>query len=147
LRDLGFPPEKIILRGYSLGASVASRLHALTELKGEQLGGVIYDRPMTSVQEAAEGASGLKVAGLATKMLVGSLGVRANLKALDHLVGRSDRLSKVLVIADDGSSPQNTFLGPASKRLAVEYGLRLSESHGDHFDHDRANRASTSLLI
>ena len=101
---------------------------------------------MTSVQEAAVGASGMKVAGLATKILVGSLGVRANLKALDHLVSRSDRLSKVLVISDDGTSPQNNFLGPASKKLAVEYGLRLTESNGNHFNHERANLASKSLL-
>jgi len=146
LRDLGFPPEKIILRGYSLGASVASRIHALSELKGEQLGGVIYDRPMTSIQEAAEGASGIKAAGLASKLLVGTLGASAHLKALDHLVSRSDRLSKVLVIADDGSSPENDFLGPASKKLAVQYGLRLSESNGNHFNHERANRASQSLF-
>jgi pimeloyl-ACP methyl ester carboxylesterase len=146
LRDLGFPPENIILRGYSLGASVAARLHALSEIKGEKLGGVIYDRPITSIQEAAEGASGSSLQGLAAKLLVGSLGVSSNLKALDHLIGRSERLTKVLVIADDGTSPQNNFLGPASKKLAVEYGLRLTESNGNHFNHERANLASKSLL-
>ena len=145
LRNLGFPTDKIILRGYSLGASVASRLHALSEIRGEKLGGVIYDRPLTGIQEAAEGASGHKALGLVAELLAGSLGVSANLEALDRLIGRKERLTKVLVIADDGTSPENTFLGPASKKLAVKYGLRLTESKGDHFNHAEANVASRSL--
>ena len=146
LRELGFPPEKIILRGYSLGASAASHLHALSELKGEKLGGVIYDRPMPSVQEAATGATGYAAAGLITRIAAGSFGASANLQVLDQFLERSERKAPVLVIADDGSNPSNEFLGPAAIKMAQKFGLELKESGGDHFDHAKANQAANTFL-
>jgi pimeloyl-ACP methyl ester carboxylesterase len=146
LRDLGFPPEKIILRGYSLGATAAGHLHAMSELKGEKLGGVIYDRPMPSAQKAAAGATGYTAAGWLTKMLAGSFGASPNLRVMDHFIGRSERKAPVLVIADNGTHPNNDFLGAAATEMAQQYGLDLVQSRGDHFMHDEANQAAQSFL-
>ncbi len=146
LRDLGFPSEKIIVRGYSLGACAASHLHAISELKGEKLGGVIYDRPMTSLQKAATGATNFAPAGFITKVAAGSFGAIPNLKVVDHFVSRTDRETPVIVIADDGTHPNNDFLGPAAIKLAKDFELELHKSGGDHEDHARANVAAITLL-
>ncbi len=49
----GFPPDKIIVHGYSMGASVAAHVQARVEESGYQLRGVVYDRPMSSATGAA----------------------------------------------------------------------------------------------
>ena len=61
VKGLGFRPEQIILRGYSLGAAAVGRIHASADLQGEKLMGVVYDRPMASAVATAKAAKGAKI--------------------------------------------------------------------------------------
>lgn len=79
--SLGFKPEQVILRGHSLGAAVAGQIHAEAELRGQALGGVVYDRPMSSAAGAASAQSGA-LAGQIAKWSVGDFGAQSCLQRM-----------------------------------------------------------------
>ena len=131
VRDLGFTPDKIILRGYSMGAAAAARIHAACDLRGEKLMGVIYDRPMASASAVAKQMKG-SAAGWATKQSVGDFGADRYL-ALIHRLGSGD-MSNAVVIKD-----QENDLGPPAAAMAERRGIELKSPGINHEAHLLAN--------
>jgi pimeloyl-ACP methyl ester carboxylesterase len=141
LRDLGFPPEKIIVRGYSLGAAVAARIHAEAEWRGERLGGVIYDRPMASAAEVARAESRLgPIAGAVTLRSVGHFGAESSLARLPRRDPAEAPRTPVQVVID------NSQHGPLGQALANRYGLPVTATEADHDEHQRANQVLREFL-
>lgn len=138
VKSLGFPPEKIILRGYSLGAAAVGRIHAAADLQGEKLMGVVYDRPMASAVSAARSTSGA-IAGWLTKNSVGRFGANQYLEVINTL-GSKD-MSCTLVISDNEED-----LGPRAERMAKEHRAELVQLGQPHEAHWHANDAFTNLV-
>jgi acetyl esterase/lipase len=138
VKSLGFRPDQIILRGYSMGAVAAARVHAIADLKGEQLMGVVYDRPMASAADTA-GVVGGKFGKAATKASVGGFGVDRYLQSIRQL-GSGD-MRRALVIADNEAR-----LGPIAERMAQERGVLLTKLNEGHAAHWHANEAFTAFL-
>ena len=137
-KDLGFPPEKIILRGYSLGAAAVGRIHASADLQGEKLMGVVYDRPMASAVATAKTSEGT-VAGWSTKSSVGRFGANQYSEVINTL-GTKD-LSRTLVISDT-----NPELGPHAEEMASQHQVQLHQLGQPHEAHWHANDAFTAFL-
>lgn len=138
VRDLGFTPDKIILRGYSMGAAAAARIHAACDLRGEKLMGVIYDRPMASASAVAKQMEG-SAAGWATKQSVGDFGADRYL-ALIHRLGSGD-MSNTVVIKD-----KEDRLGPPAEAMARNRGIELKSPNIDHEAHLLANDAVSECI-
>jgi len=158
LLQQGFPPDRIILQGYSLGASVASRLQAAVESSGHRLGGVIYDRPMSSATGAAKGAmqvgagfgQGLQhLTAAITNVTAGDLSTRKNLQ---DIVAHSGGLrSPTFLVADastvadnNGNQVPNPF-GERANSMAQQFGLPTVRTTGAHDDQAAAVVAINSL--
>ena len=138
VKGLGFRPEQIILRGYSLGAAAVGRIHASADLQGEKLMGVVYDRPMASAADTAKSFRGA-MAGWSTKNSVGRFGANQYLEVINSL-GTKD-LSRTLVISDN--EPE---LGPSAEKMAKEQHVALQELRKPHHAHWDANDAFTNLV-
>ena len=138
VRSLGFPPEKIILRGYSLGAAAVGRIHAAADLQGEKLMAVVYDRPMASAADAAKSKFG-STAGWLTQNSVGRFGANQYLEVINTL-GSKD-MSSTLVIADN-----QQVLGPRAEQMAKEHRAELVQLGQSHEAHWHANDALTNLF-
>ncbi len=136
LLQLGFQPDQIVVHGYSMGASVASRLQASVESRGYTLGGVVYDRPMSSATGAAKGVAeeegGTKndanFNAFGTKLTVGSLSTRRN---LEDIVSSNGQLrSPTVLVSDTGS------FGARSDQMGKDLGIaHNAATGGDHEDH------------
>ena len=137
-KELGFPPEKIILRGYSLGAAAVGRIHASADLQGEKLMGVVYDRPMASAAATAKTVKG-DSAGWFTEKSVGRFGANQYLEVINTL-GSKD-LSRTLVISDT-----NPELGPHAEEMASQHQVQLRPLGEPHEAHWHANDAFTAFL-
>lgn len=141
LRDLGFSPDRIIVRGYSLGAAVAGRIHAEAEWRGERLGGVIYDRPMASAAQVAGSQSKLGViAAKVTESSVGDFGADSSLTRLPRRTQDAPSTTPVQVLVD------NSFHGPFGQALATRHGLNMKPTNAGHEDHMQANQALREFL-
>lgn len=127
VKGLGFRPEQIILRGYSLGAAAVGRIHASADLQGEKLMGVVYDRPMASAADTAKSFRGA-MAGWSTKNSVGRFGANQYLEVINSL-GTKD-LSRTLVISDN-----EPVLGPSAEKMAKEQHVALQELRKPHHAH------------
>lgn len=142
VKSLGFKPEQIILRGYSMGAAAAAKVHAYSELKGERLGGVVYDRPMSSAPKAAYawGSNGRKnIDKWVTQIAVGEFGAD---RYLDKIPRKdSQMLSPVLVLAD--TEDEN---GPSARGMADKQGLKFVDTKGEHENHTLANFCVENFL-
>jgi len=135
VKSLGFKPEQIILRGYSMGAAAAAKVHAHAELKGERLGGVVYDRPMSSAPKAAYDSAdnGRKnIDKWVTQKTVGEFGADRYLDKIPRK--ESKMLAPVLVLADDEKE-----LGPSARAMAEKQDLKFVDTKGTHKDHGVAN--------
>jgi pimeloyl-ACP methyl ester carboxylesterase len=131
VKSLGFRPDQIILRGYSLGAAVAGRVHAAAELKGEKLGAVVYDRPMASAANTA----GVMVPGLGKLGALVSVGHFGANRYLDKIPRKEGHIqSPVMVFADTEQEH-----GPAAKGMAQKQMVNSMDTGGKHDDHDKAN--------
>jgi pimeloyl-ACP methyl ester carboxylesterase len=137
-KSLGFRTDQIILRGYSLGATAAARIHAIADLQGEQLMGVVYDRPMASAADTAGVVAGW-IGKTATKAVAGDFGADRYLKSI-HKLGSGD-MSRALVIADNGDE-----LGPRAKEMAQDRGIPLHDLKRPHEAHWHANGAFNTFL-
>jgi pimeloyl-ACP methyl ester carboxylesterase len=137
LLELGFPPDKIIIHGFSLGASVASRLQASIESSGHKLGGVIYDRPMSSATGAAKSVGEDKKASSATinllafgtKITSGAISTRRNLEDLVAHSPDGKLRSPTFLVADTGS------FGARSASMGRQFNMVQGQSTGDHENH------------
>lgn len=139
VRSLGFTPDKIILRGYSMGAAAAARIHATCDLKGEKLMGVIYDRPMASASEVARQMRG-RFAAWATQRSVGAFGADRYLELI-HRLGSGD-MSNAIVIRDSEDE-----LGPPAEHMATTRGITLiSNVEMKHEAHYVANDPVTDFV-
>lgn len=153
VKGLGFRPDQIILRGYSLGAAAAGRVHAHAQLMGEQLMGVVYDRPMASAPDRAAVDFGW-LGKQGAKGAVGQFGAERYLDVVRDK-GPSEKCP-VYVVADN--EPE---LGPRAMQMAAERQLplmRLAEAQfpgfrdpdqpvlGGHEDHASANQAVGAWL-
>lgn len=158
LLQQGFPPDRIILQGYSMGASVASRLQAAVESSGHQLRGVIYDRPMSSATGAAKGAmevtqgfgQGLQhLTAAITRVGVGDLSTRRNLQDIvDH--GGGLRSPTFLVadaptVADDNGNQVRNPFGERAASMAEHFSLPTVRTTGAHESQAAAVAAINSL--
>jgi RTX toxin RtxA len=120
LLEMGFKPEQIIIHGYSMGGAVAAKLHQSLENQGVQVKGVVYDRPMTSVYEAAKAhMGGGPVGGIAG--MIGRWGA-----------GPMDTRGKVESLSTTGTTPvlvtyDREVLGPNARTM----GDKLHERMGD----------------
>lgn len=141
LRDLGFPPEKIILRGYSMGAAVAARIHAEVAWRGDRLGGVIYDRPMASAAQVARAESWIgPIASGITQRSVGDFGAASHLARLPAWALESESSTPVRVLVD------TSLHGPMGSALAERHKFPVIATNADHFGHQAANRAAREFL-
>ena len=129
VKGLGFQPNQIFIRGYSLGAAVAGRLHAEAEWRGEKLGGVIYDRPMVNAIDVAaqDGWIDKRVA----KSSLGPFGAGEYLKRMPL-----ETSTPVLVLADN-----EAVHGPAARSIGNSLGLETRDTGGRHEDHTNADLA------
>jgi pimeloyl-ACP methyl ester carboxylesterase len=90
-RDLGFPPEAIVLHGFSLGGTPAAYLAADLAERGVRLGGLALHSSIAAMTEAAAGTLPLPgplagFAGWAGALLTGgAYDTRAHLKRLSVL--------------------------------------------------------------
>lgn len=141
LLQQGFQPDQIIIHGYSMGASVASRLQASVESRGYTLGGVVYDRPMSSATGAAKGVAeeegGSKnkanFYAFGTKLTVGSLSTRRNLEDIVSNSPDGQLRSPTVLVSDTGS------FGARSNQMGQDLGiLHIAATGGDHANHDMA---------
>lgn len=146
LLQQGFQPDQIIVHGYSLGASVASRLQASVESSGYQLKGVVYDRPMSSATGAAKGygeednASNAMVQTMAfgTKLTVGSISTRRNLE--DIVSSQGQLRSPTVLVADTGA------FGTRSTQMGTDLGIQhMGVSPNGHFAHRSAMTEISNL--
>lgn len=83
VNDRGFDPKNIIIHGYSLGASVASKLAADISANGQRIAGLFLDRPMPSMSKSISGVGIIDPVGLVGKIVKrinGQLSVEKNLK-------------------------------------------------------------------
>ncbi len=116
--DLGFKPEQVILRGHSLGAAVAGQIHAEAELRGQALGGVVYDRPMTS----AAGVAGA-LAGQIAKWSVGDFGAQSCLQSMPRNL-QGQLLTPTRIIIDS-----STMHGPGGRQMAAQTNMSAKTSY------------------
>jgi len=116
LVKMGFKPENIVIHGYSLGGAVAAKLHQTAEKQNIRLGGVFYDRPMTSVWSAAKSHEGSSLAGFLGRWGAGRMSVEAKLKDVS-----AESRTPVLFSYDQEE------LGAAGKKL----GESIQTSHGN----------------
>jgi len=141
LRYLGFPPDKIIVRGYSLGAAVAARIHAEAEWRGEPLGGVIYDRPMASAAQVARAESSWgAIAAHVTTRSVGDFGADSSLSRLPPRPPDAPPRTPVQVVID------TSVHGPLGRALADRHGLPVVATGVDHNAHGAANDVLYAFL-
>ena len=138
--NLGFQPEQVILRGHSLGAAVAGQIHAEAELRGQALGGVVYDRPMTSVAGVAATVSGA-MAGRVAKWSVGDFGTQSCLQSMPKPQGQL--LTPTRIIVDSSA-----MHGPSGRQMAVQTGLDAKTSYvaGGHDDYSAANQQFSQFM-
>lgn len=149
LLDLGYPEDKIIIHGFSMGGAVAGKIQAHYEKKGLKFRGLVMDRPMVSVTGGVdahapdaieEGTGGklekggllntalTKTIGWATRQSVGSMSARKALK-------KSDSDSPVVVTGDegrfaaDGTALKNALLQKGSARSVT--GTATNKGHLD----------------
>jgi hypothetical protein len=137
--DLGFPPDKIILRGYSLGAAAAGRIHAIAELKGERLGGVVYDRPMVSAVGVARVEEG-RAGAWATDLSVGDFGADRYLGVMPRS-GEGALLAPVLVLTDTSDEH-----GAAGTAMAARHRIDTMQTGAGHDQHGEANTQFAAFL-
>lgn len=96
MKEMGVKPENIILHGYSLGGSVASKVaadfaqeqqkKALEQGRTEKkLGGVVLHSPIATMQEAAAETAGSKFMGVGAWMFGGAYNTRSHMRRLCKL--------------------------------------------------------------
>jgi pimeloyl-ACP methyl ester carboxylesterase len=142
VKSLGFKPEQIILRGYSMGAAAAAKVHAHAELKGERLGGVVYDRPMSSAPKAAydSAVNGCKnIDKWVAQKTVGEFGADRYLDKIPRK--KLKMLAPVLVLADNEKE-----LGPSARAMAAKQKLKFVDTNGEHENHTLANFCVENFL-
>ena len=120
--NLGFQPDQVILRGHSLGAAVAGQIHAEAELRGQALGGVVYDRPMTSAAGVAATESGA-LAGQITKWSVGDFGAQSCLQSMPRNQ-QGQLLTPTRIIVDS-----STMHGPGGREMADQTNMSAKTSY------------------
>lgn len=138
--SLGFQPEQVILRGHSLGAAVAGQIHAEAELRGQALGGVVYDRPMTSAAGVAATVAGA-VAGQITHWSVGDFGTQSCLQRMPKPQGQT--LTPTRIIVDSSA-----MHGTVGRQMAEQTGLGAKTSYisGGHDDFVAANQEFSRFM-
>jgi len=138
LLQLGFQPDQIIVHGYSMGASVAPRLQASVESRGYTLGGVVYDRPMSSATGAAKSVAeeqqgsqtDININAFGTKLTVGSLSTRRNLEDIVSSSPDGQLRSPTVLVSDTGS------FGARSDQMGKDVGIAHNvATGGDHENH------------
>jgi pimeloyl-ACP methyl ester carboxylesterase len=139
--SLGFKPEQVILRGHSLGAAVAGQIHAEAELRGQALGGVVYDRPMSSAAGAAAAASGA-VAGQIAKWSVGDFGAQSCLQRMPRNP-QGQLLTPTRIIVDS-----SRMHGPGGRQMADQtaMGHKTNFIPTDHDDFVLANHYFSQFM-
>lgn len=135
LVSLGYRTEDIVIHGYSLGGAIAGNLEDRNEELGNRFRGVVFDRPMTSVKEAAVAHTGWGLghaAGHWAKTDIGSFSLK---KALDRMQARDadDEFAgpaggRLMTSDDDG-------LGKKARRQRDARGLGGADTGGGHEDH------------
>jgi pimeloyl-ACP methyl ester carboxylesterase/tetrahydromethanopterin S-methyltransferase subunit F len=110
LLKMGFKPEQIVVHGYSMGATVAAKIQESAQRQGLNLKAVVYDRPMTSVFNAAKAHSGGGVTGSLAGQIgrwgAGPMDCQAKVKAL-----KPEAAPPMLVTYDAEA------LGPGAKKM------------------------------
>lgn len=154
LLQQGFQPDQIILHGYSLGASVTSRLQGIVESSGHELRGVVYDRPMSSATGAAKAeGEALQLPGplspmvsnvmaFGTKITSGALSTRKNLEDLVAHSPQNQLRSPTFLVSDTGN------FGARSQAMGAQFqnaGMECGQTGQNHFDHTAAIQSLGTL--
>ena len=143
LLKLGYKPEQIVIHGYSMGGAVAALIEKNNEAANPdmKLRGAVYDRPMTSVKEAAEvtlserdddgNRADLVSRKLGPGVAQAAVGFKGTKKAI--LASNPERPR---LLATDTSS----HVGVPGEKMRAKLDKRLDKiegqaSGGDHFDH------------
>lgn len=130
LLDMGFKPNQIVIHGFSLGGSVAAKLHESAENQGMQLKGVVYDRPMTSVKEAASAYVGGGVTGIMGYLARAAGGMAGGIGAWG--AGSMDARSKLREIETQTPvivTHDEDELGPNAETMGNDLRKRLGEEN------------------
>lgn len=141
LLQQGFQPEQIIVHGYSLGASVASRIQLSVESRGFALGGAVYDRPMSSATDSAKAAARQEgygdfvasIASFGTQVTVGKMSARRNLEDIIASNPEHALRSPTVLVSDTG------FFGSHSHQMGVDLGIQhIAQTGHEHEEHGPA---------
>lgn len=138
LLQQGFKPEQIIVHGYSMGASVASRIQLSVESRGFALGGAVYDRPMSSALDSAkavartQGYGGFvaSIAAFGSLVTVGKMSARLNLEDIIASNPEHALRSPTVLESDTG------FFGSHSHQMGVDLGIQhIAQTGHEHEEH------------
>lgn len=141
LLDMGFEPNQIVIHGFSLGGSVAAKLHESAENQGMQLKGVVYDRPMTSVKEAATASMGGGVKGWIAGPIAGPIGAwgAGSMDARSKL--REIQTKTPVIVTYD-----NQNLGPNARTMGNDLRNRLGEDNVKVLSTNSSHLDSSSMV-
>lgn len=148
LYDLGYPPEQIIIHGYSMGGAIAGLLQShneasSTEEKKVAFRGLVLDRPMVSSTHGVKTNTPVpgtkRLASALTRASAGKMSARKAINA-------SDSTTRLVVSSDQGDFAE------AANALRVQLkgkGGRSVEgvqSNADHFANDVMLQKNGDLL-
>lgn len=142
LVGLGYDPDKIVLHGYSMGATVSGQLEGMYEKNGVKFRGQVQDRPMPSAYDGVMGHLG-NLGPLPGTIAKKELGSMSGKKAL----AESDKTTPKVVTTDNKG--EFARRGEMHREGLKQGGHNVTgqQSTGGHFDHDKMIEANKDDLL
>lgn len=141
LVGMGYDPEKIVLHGYSMGASVAGQLGGAYESQGVKFRGMVQDRPMTSAYDGVIGHMGKAAHGIG-KLTESKLGA---MSGKDGMLQTSKDTRKVVTSDEGGFAKSGDKL--RDKLESEGHTVGGKRTGKDHFDHGEMIKQNRDELL